>query len=121
MDPHAREYFLGLLVLANKSSTRVPSPDNPPDGASERAADEYVQWLMHTTEMKLPSREAACALIPRLEMVRTFGSEVELLFQEYAQSLGSAADSSTMIERYLITYWYEYWKDRWLAGVLIAE
>ena len=39
MDPHAREYFLGLLVLANKS-IRLPSPDNPPDGASERAADE---------------------------------------------------------------------------------
>jgi hypothetical protein len=121
MDPHAREYFLGLLLLANKSPTRVPSPHNPPDQASERAADEYVQWLMRTTDIKLPSPEAACALIPRLEMIRAFGSDVEPLFQEYAQSVGIAADASTMIEWYLITYWYQYWRDRWLAGVLIAE
>jgi hypothetical protein len=121
MDPQAREYFLGLLLLAKHSPARMPSPDNPPDEASERAADEYVRWLTRATELELPSPEAACALIPRLEMVEAFGSYVEPLFQRHALRLGIAADSSLMIEWYLITYWYEYWRDRWLAGVLADE
>ena len=72
--------------------------------------------------MKRAAPEAACALIPRLEMIRDFGSDVDPLFQRYAERLHIALDdSSAVIEWYLITYWYRSWKDRWLAGVLSDE
>ena len=118
MDAQAEQYFLGLLLVAMHAPSRVPSPMYPPDEVSERAADDYIRWLMHASEMRSPSPDAACALIPRLQMVEAFGSYVEPRFQQHCESIGVDPGPDQMIEWFLITYWRSYWRARWLAGVL---
>ena len=105
-----------LLVLALHRAPQVPTPNQPPDVASEQAADEYCLRLAASQKPEIPSPSAAVALIPRLRAALLFAPAALRAFGQQAALGDSAINESAILEWLLVRQWSDSWKAAWLSG-----
>jgi hypothetical protein len=112
--PPIEPQFRNLLELARNHAAREPTPAEPADEIWEKEADQQLYRLILQNADEEPSPEAACALIPRLEVALCLWPEV---WRRFDATLKIAAENDVrgLQEWLLIDRWRAGWKIRWLC------
>jgi len=116
MNPGLEQFLTGLYLIATHYAVRVPTPQSPAPEAWERKADEYCHRAAWSRGVEQPSPEVASALLPRLHMARTFGAEMEPIFERDAPLGDTSGNECAILEWLLVTLWHKTWRAEWLSG-----
>jgi hypothetical protein len=111
--------LLTMLTIALQKADRVPTPAEPPDAASEKAADAFCLRFADSLQAEMPTPQIAAAMIPRLRIARTLAGVVEHQFDMQARLGDRSADEHAILEWLLVRLWHESWKARWIAGEIV--
>jgi hypothetical protein len=118
VSPESAEYFRYLLYQFQRRADRVPSPGEPPDSATEQAADEWWhRHMRHDDEWEYPSPEVAAAMIPRVMYAKLVATDFEkkVRTQEPYNS-DSELFFDVMQEELLLRAWHQRGRESWLRG-----